>query len=86
MPDDQKRLEAEGAVQGLSASLLDLVARREVLAARVRHKIKLGDFPAAQVLIKDLRDLDYNIDLFNRLDCVLDDIGQRLTQLPPVAN
>lgn len=68
MADDQKRLEAEGAVRGLNASFLDVVARREVLAARIRRKLTTQDFTGAQTLIDELRVLDSRTNLSERLD------------------
>lgn len=68
LPDDQKRLEAESAVRGLNASLLDVVARREVLAVRIRRKIAAQEFAGAQTLIDELRVLDSRTNLSERLD------------------
>lgn len=68
LPDDQKRLEAEGAVRGLNSSFLDVVARREVLAARVRKKLAAQDFAGAQTLINEVRILEQRTNLSERLD------------------
>ena len=40
--DDELRLEAEGFLLGVQENLVDLVARREVLAVRIRREIEAG--------------------------------------------
>ena len=54
IPNDDRRLEAEGLVSGLRQDLVDLVARREVLFARTRARIKAGKFDEAEELIGQL--------------------------------
>jgi hypothetical protein len=58
IPDDDPRLEAEGLLSGLREELVDLVARREVLLARARARIKAGQFDEAEELIGQLLRLE----------------------------
>lgn len=51
IPDDDKRLEAEGYITGLQEKLVDLVVRRKLLAARVRQRIQSGKFDDAEKLL-----------------------------------
>ncbi len=51
VPDDDKRLEAEGYITGLQEKLVDLVVRRKLLAARVRQRIQSGKFDDAENLL-----------------------------------
>lgn len=52
--DDRKRLEAEAKLVGIREELIDLVARRSILAARARAKIKANDLKAANNLVREL--------------------------------
>jgi hypothetical protein len=52
--DDRKRLEAEAKLVGIREELIDLVARRSILAARTRAKIKANDLKAANNLVREL--------------------------------
>lgn len=52
--DDRNRLEAEAKLVGIQEELIDLVARRNILAFRTRAKIKAGDVEAANSLIRQL--------------------------------
>jgi len=54
---DDIRLRAEGIIQGLQAQFLDLVARRDVLAKRVRFRIEAKEFDGARELIEQMREL-----------------------------
>jgi hypothetical protein len=56
--NDDQRLEAEGFLAGVQESVVDLVARREVLAARVRKQIEEGELEEAAGLLEELRRLD----------------------------
>ena len=55
--DDDRRLQAEGSVNGLREQLIDLVTRREVLFARARTRIKAGKLDEAEKLIQQLQRL-----------------------------
>lgn len=57
LPDDDARLAAEARLNAVREDLIDLVARRNILMARVRQKIKRDDFTAAQQLMRTLDDL-----------------------------
>jgi hypothetical protein len=56
--NDDLRLEAEGFLIGVQDSLVDLVARREVMAARIRRHLEAGELQQADTLLRELRRLD----------------------------
>jgi hypothetical protein len=66
--DDEGRLAAEGFVAALSSRVLDLVARREILAARIRARVKEGKTDDAQRLLDEFRKLETRTDLNRELD------------------
>jgi hypothetical protein len=66
--DDDGRLAAEGYVAALYSRALDLVARREILAARIRARLKDGKPDEAQKLLDEFRRLDNRADLNRDLD------------------
>jgi hypothetical protein len=66
--DDEGRLQAEGAVAALHSRALDLVARREILAARFRARLKEQKFTEAQALLDEFRRLESRADLSRALD------------------
>jgi hypothetical protein len=66
--DDDGRLAAEGVIQALSSRALDLVARREVLAARIRSRLKDKKPEEAQPLLEEFRRLASRADLSRELD------------------
>jgi hypothetical protein len=53
LPDDDPRLAAEARLAALREELIDVVARRNILMARVRQKIRESDFNTAQKLLAD---------------------------------
>ena len=55
--DDSARLEAEGFLRGLQASLVDRVVEREFLVARIRRRITAEKFNEARKLLNELRSL-----------------------------
>ena len=57
LPDDDARLAAETLLASLREDLIDVVARRNILMARVRQKIKAKDFEAAQKLLGEINEL-----------------------------
>jgi hypothetical protein len=66
--NDDLRLEAEGFLLGVQDSLVDLVARREVLAARIRRAIEAGELDQADELLRQLRRLDTQQDFARRVE------------------
>jgi hypothetical protein len=66
--DDDGRLQAEGFVMALSARALDLVARREIAAGRIRAYLKEGKLTEAQQLLEEFRQLETRGDLSRALD------------------
>ena len=66
--EDDFRLQTEGFVTALQARVTDLVARREILAARMRKRIKEGKLGEAEVLLQDYRKLESRDELIKDLD------------------
>jgi hypothetical protein len=80
--DDDSRLAAEGFVSALSSRVLDLVARREILAARIRARVKEKKIDEAQKLLDEFRRLETRADLNRDLDRYRQQVsdGDKLTQ------
>ena len=66
--DDDNRLATEGYIAALANRALDLVARREILAARIRGRLKEGKVAEAQELLDEFRKLQTRADLARDLD------------------
>ncbi len=60
--DDRKRLEAEAKLVGIREELIDLVARRSILASRTRAKIKSNDIASARALVQELEKMQTAIE------------------------
>lgn len=84
--DDSRRLQAEAFLRGLQSETVDLVALRQVTAARIRMRIEEGKLPDAQKLMEELIRLDDYEKMARNLDDVqrqvLDPAGGAIT---PVA-
>lgn len=65
--NDDRRLEAEGFLLGVQDSLLDLVARREVIATRIREHIETGELEDAQKLLAELQRLETEDEFVRRI-------------------
>jgi hypothetical protein len=67
LPDDDARLAAETQLSALREDLIDVVARRNILMARVRQKIKDKDFEGAEKLLAEINELpgrsQFNLEL-----------------------
>jgi hypothetical protein len=57
LPDDDMRLAAEARLSALREELIDVVARRNILIARVKQKIEKRDYDAADKLLRSLDEL-----------------------------
>ncbi len=55
VPDDQQRLQVEGVITGLQEELVDQIARRQALIARIRAQLKAGKSEQAKNLMNELR-------------------------------
>jgi hypothetical protein len=66
--DDDPRLAAEAYIKSLQSRVTDLVARREILAVRIRAKLKKGDFVAARKLVEEYRTLPTSAQLTRELE------------------
>ncbi len=71
---DDQRLRAEAYIKGVQNSILDLVAIRQLFAARVRNRIEKGELDQAKELLESLRkEPSY--------EQIADDMGRKLTQV-----
>ncbi len=66
--NDDGRLEAEGFLLGIQESLVDLVARREVLTMRIRQRIESGKLDEAEEMLNELQRLDTQEDFRRRVE------------------
>ena len=55
LPSDDMRLETEAFVKGIESMVMDLVARRAILAARIRRRLKEGRRDDARKLLADIK-------------------------------
>jgi hypothetical protein len=56
LPDDRRRLESEAFVKGIQSEMLDLVARRQILASRIKQKVEEKKKAEAVQLLKELQE------------------------------
>jgi len=66
--EDDYRLQTEGFVLALQGRVTDLVARREILAARIRKRIADGKAGEAELLLEDYRQLESRDELIKEVD------------------
>ncbi len=55
LPDDRRRLEAEAFVKGVQGEILDVVARRQILAARIKQYAAENKIDQAKQTLEELR-------------------------------
>ncbi len=55
LPDDRRRLESEAFVKGIQGEMLDLVARRQILATRIKQRVEEKNKIEATKLLKELQ-------------------------------
>lgn len=60
---DDKRLEAEAFVKGMESTVMDLVARREILSARIQRRLNEGNLNGARELVGDIKTFQTKDDL-----------------------
>ena len=75
LPDQRERLRAEAFINGIEDELLDVVVRREIVAAKIRRQtskelVTAADVAKATALLDEVRQL-------NRADGLLDSIRSR---------
>ena len=63
LQSDDKRLEAEAFVKGMESTVMDLVAHREILAARIRRRIAEGKADEARKLLSEMKGFQTKEDL-----------------------
>jgi hypothetical protein len=68
LTDDDPRLLAESYFVAMQNTVLDLIARREVLAARIRLRIKKNELKEAQDMLAELRALSSRADLLREVE------------------
>ncbi len=54
IPNDEPRLRAEGRLRGLRERMVDIVARREILIARINRLVENGDLETAKEFFDEL--------------------------------
>lgn len=69
---DDMRLQAEAYIRGVQNAIVDLVAIRELLAARIRLRIEQGEIEQAEELLNKLRAQPTN-------EKIADDMGRKQT-------
>ena len=74
VPDDSRRLQAEGFLKGLQSEIVDVVASRQVAAARVRMRIEEQKFDLAKQMLEELR----KIKDYDKMARELDDIQRQV--------
>lgn len=68
LSSDDQRMLAESYFVAMQSTLMDLVARREVLAARIRLRIEQDDLAGAGDLLTELRAMTSRADLLKQLE------------------
>ena len=66
--DDDGRLQAEGFVLAFQSRVMDLVARRELVAAQFKKQLAAGKIEEAQRTLEEFRSLETRADLMRVLD------------------
>ena len=77
LPDDQLLVNLEGFVRSVEQDLLDLIARRQLLARRIGRSLQEKRLDDADRLLVELRALDNQSDFLRRLEA-----QQRRLQIP----
>ena len=68
VPDASARIRAEGCFEGFQGQLTELVAQRQILAARIRQRIRQGKLEEAERLLGEFRSLRAPSDLLAALE------------------
>jgi hypothetical protein len=72
MTGDDMRLQAEAYIRGVQNAIVDLIAIRELLGARIRLRLKKGEMKEAETLLEQLRAEPSN-------ETIADDMGKKQT-------
>ena len=67
LADDSRRLEAEGFLKGIQEQMVEITARRRVLALRIRKAIEDRRFEKAEELLDEMRGLQTRDDLNRKM-------------------
>ena len=85
---DDMRLQAEAYIRGVQNAIIDLVAIRELLSARVRLRLQKGEMEAAEELLNKLREQPTNQqladDMGNKQRDFIEAIGRNPNQIRKV--
>lgn len=73
--DDDIRLEAESLVARLKREVIDVAARRQLLAHRIQRRIQDGKFDEAADLLRDLHELPSRRDFLRQLQLARGDLS-----------
>ena len=68
VPDDDPRLQAESVVKGFHGQIKDLVAQRQILAARIKIRLGQGKVEDAKKMLVDFGQLETRSNMAERLD------------------
>lgn len=71
---DDQRLRAEAYIRGVRNAIIDLIAVRTLLAARIRLRLEKGQMPEAKDLLKSLQEQP-------TYDVIANDMGKKLVQI-----
>ena len=66
--DDDPRLQAEGYIQGFNGEVMDVVAQRQMHAARIRKRLAAGEVEEAGQILERFRELPSRNDMVRELD------------------
>lgn len=77
LPDDRPLVEVESFVRSVEQDLIDLVARRQLIALRVRKLLAEGEKARAEDLVGQLRKMETQSDFLRRIEA-----RQRAISLP----
>jgi hypothetical protein len=77
LPDDRPLIEVESFVRSIEQDVIDLVARRQLIALRVRKLLSSGDRNGAERLVGQLRQMETQSDFLRRMEA-----KQRALSLP----
>lgn len=85
VPDDSGRLQAEGLMRGFQSEVVDVVAARQIGAARVRLRIDEGKLDLAQDMLEELRKIKDYDSMASELDAIKDKALEKDAVVTPVA-
>ncbi|MDZ4848763.1 MAG: hypothetical protein SGI77_05680 [Pirellulaceae bacterium] len=70
LPDDRRRLESEAFIKGVQSEILDIVARRQILATRIKQRVQENKKAEAGSLLKELQEEKTYESMSKQLDMI----------------